>query len=178
MKLDTPIRVLGPVDHAPLKDALQTVPPEAWLEEQVRQQRFEVHRYTQSIILIFAQGWPKIKVSQRQGWQYFAREAEPVVKQIIKAHYPQNGQVIRAMLARLVAGGVIEEHMDEHPSFAIGHRIHVPLITNDDVDFTVRGELFHLAEGVAYEVSNLDFHAVNNRSAVDRVHFIFDYVDA
>ena len=175
MKLDTPIKVLGPVDHAPLREALRTVPPEAWLEEQVRQQRFEVHRDTQSIILIFAVGWPRMKVSRRQGWHYFAREAEPIVRQVVNAHYPQNGQVIRAMLAKLVAGGVIGRHRDEHPSFAIGHRVHVPLITNDQVDFTINDEVFHLAEGVAYEVSNLDYHSVVNRSTEDRVHFIFDY---
>jgi hypothetical protein len=79
------------------------------------------------------------------------------------------------MLAKLVAGGVISRHRDEHPSFAIGHRVHVPLITNDQVDFTINDEVFHLSEGVAYEVSNLDYHSVVNRSTEDRVHFIFDY---
>ena len=175
MKLSTRVRTLGSVDHLPLKTAVRNVAPEVWHEDALRQKAYEVHRQTQSIILLFADGWPRIKVTPRSGWQYFSREADPLMKQIIDAHFPQNGTVIRAMVAKLVAGGVIEEHMDGHPSFAVSHRIHVPLITNDLIDFTIDGEIFHLSEGVAYEVSNLDYHSVVNRSTEDRVHFIFDY---
>lgn len=176
MKLDIRVRTLGSVDHLPLKEAVRNVAAETWLEDELRQKAYEVHKQTQSIILLFAEGWPRIKVVPRSGWQYFSSQAEPLMNQIIDAHYPKGGKIIRAMVAKLIAGGVIEEHMDHHPSFAIAHRIHVPLITNDKVEFTIDGDMFHLSEGVAYEVSNLDYHAVANRSAEDRVHFIFDYV--
>ena len=43
-----------------------------------------------------------------------------------------------------------------------------------NVDFLIRGQNHYLEEGVAYEVSNLDYHAVTNRGP-DRIHFIFDY---
>jgi hypothetical protein len=78
------------------------------------------------------------------------------------------------MAAKLLSGGRIALHKDGHPSFEHSHRIHVPLTTNPNVDFLIRGQNHHLEEGVAYEVSNLDYHAVTNRGP-DRIHFIFDY---
>ncbi|MBK7902003.1 MAG: hypothetical protein IPJ97_02925 [Proteobacteria bacterium] len=45
-------------------------------------------------------------------------------------HYVPSGEVLRAMAAKLLAGGRILPHRDSHPSFASGHRIHVPITTN------------------------------------------------
>ena len=85
------------------------------------------------------------------------------------------GLILRALVAKLVAGGEIAEHVDGHGSFDMSHRIHVPLVTNDRVDFKVRGVNHKLVEGIAYEISNVDMHGVANRSDRDRIHFIFDY---
>jgi hypothetical protein len=176
MKLDTKVRRLGPVDYGPLKAAVTAIHPEAWLEDKLRQDVFaDVHYQTQSIILLFCDGWPTIKVTPRKGWDYFSEQAGPIIETIVETYYPPGGFVLRAMVAKLVAGGVIAPHKDIHASFAVAHRIHVPLVTNDLVDFTIDDEAFHLQEGIAYEISNLDTHGVANRSAEDRVHFIFDY---
>lgn len=180
MKIDARMRNLGAVDHAALKAAACTVPAEAWNEDTLRQEVFsEIHYNTRSIIMLFVdlKVWPSIKVSKRKGWDYFATQAQPIVEDIVRKHYPPGGIVIRAMIANLVAGGKIAPHTDTDPSFAVGHRIHVPLVTNDMVDFHVGGELFHLEEGIAYEVNNLEVHSVQNRSDKDRLHFIFDYVE-
>lgn len=177
MKLDVKLKTLGPVNHSPLKAAMLAATPEMWTEEQLRQKSFDVHAKTHSIILLFAEGWPDIQVSKHNGWAHFAGHAMPLVREVIGKHYSSRGTIIRAMLAKLLAGKEIDEHFDDHPSFSVSHRIHVPLVTNDRVDFLIDGESFHLEEGIAYEVSNLDFHAVANRSNEDRVHFIFDYVE-
>jgi len=178
MKLDTAVRTLGPVDHVAFRAAVLGVPKEAWLEDTSRQERFaEYHNQTQTIILLFSDGWPDISISRRSGWRRFSAHAWPIVQKILADHYRPGGHVLRAMVAKLVAGGIVTPHEDVHPSFAIAHRVHVPLITNDLVDFTVADETFHLQEGVAYEISNLDTHGVHNRSSEDRVHFIFDYAE-
>ena len=44
------------------------------------------------------------------------------------------------MAAKLKAGGKITPHTDRHPSFRIGHRIHVPITTNRRVRFTINGQ--------------------------------------
>ncbi len=77
---------------------------------------------------------------------------------------------------RLVKGGMIEEHYDAAPSFAVGHRIHVPLCTNADVTFTIDGDPYKLEVGKAYELNNLVDHGVVNEGVEDRYHLIFDYV--
>lgn len=177
MKLDIPLKTLGPVNHAALKQAVVNAAPERWIEEQLRQQTFDVHAKTRSIILLFADGWPDIQISKHKGWSEFAPVAVPVMQEIIRKHYSIHGTIIRAMFAKLLAGMSIDEHFDDHPTFSVSHRIHVPLITNDDVRFVIADENFNLKEGIAYEVSNLDYHYVANPSEEDRVHLIFDYVE-
>lgn len=177
MKLDIPLKTLGPVNHAALKQAVVNAAPERWIEEQLRQQTFDVHAKTRSIILLFADGWPDIQISKHKGWSEFAPVAVPVMQEIIRKHYSIHGTIIRAVFAKLLAGMSIGEHYDDHPSFAIGHRIHVPLLTSDEVEFGIAGQKFNLKEGVAYEVSNLDFHYVANPTTKDRIHMIFDYVE-
>ncbi len=180
MKLDSKVRVLGEVDHVALKTAALSVPAEAWREDSIRQDMFaDVHHGTRSIIMVFIDlsVWPSLKIEKRKGWNYFATQTQPIIEHIVQRHYKPGGIVIRAMIANLLAGAVITPHVDTDPSFAVGHRIHVPLVTNEDVDFTIGGELFNLKEGVAYEINNLEKHGVHNRSAQDRLHLIFDYVE-
>lgn len=175
MLLETPVRRLGPVDHAPLRDAVVGALPEAWLADDIRQRSFEQHKQTQSLVMLFSNTWPDPVVERRSGWDVFAEPAQALMDGIVAAHYPPGGRIIRAMAAKLMGGGRIALHKDAHPSFAAAHRIHVPLVTHDGVDFVIRGLSHYLEEGVAYEVSNLDYHAVTNRGP-DRTHFIFDYV--
>lgn len=178
MKLETAIRDLGPVNYTGLKSAVQSVPEQAWLEDTLRQEKFvDFHQQTQTIILLFCDGWPDIKISRRSGWDLFAPHVGPIIKPILETYYRPKGFVIRAMLAKLMAGGLISPHEDVHPSFAVSHRVHVPIITNGMVDFTIGEETFNLKEGVAYEINNLETHGVHNRSGEDRVHFIFDYAE-
>ena len=174
MLLETPYRKLGPVDHTALKSAVLAATPEVWLEDKTRQQSFEQHKATQSIVMLFSNTWPDPIVEKRSGWDRFSDPANAIIDQIVKAHYPPGGRIIRAIAAKLLSGGRINLHKDAHPSFAASHRVHVPLVTNPDVSFVIRGVDHYLEEGVAYEVSNLDYHAVTNRGP-DRIHFIFDY---
>src|SRR4029453_18434342 len=81
-----------------------------------------------------------------------------------------------AMAAKLMPGGLILPHRDSHPSFAAGHRIHVPIATNPRVRFMIDGRPVSLQVGEAYEINNQKVHSVMNKGATDRIHFIFDYV--
>jgi aspartyl/asparaginyl beta-hydroxylase (cupin superfamily) len=95
---------------------------------------------------------------------------------IISRHYDPGGTVIRAMAAKLVAGGKITPHVDRHPSFHHGHRIHVPVSTNPRVRFMIDGQPYQLKVGEAYEINNQLTHSVMNKGSEDRITFIFDYV--
>jgi aspartyl/asparaginyl beta-hydroxylase (cupin superfamily) len=81
------------------------------------------------------------------------------------------------MLARMAPGGVIQPHRDANPAAKWPHKIHVPLLTNDRVTFTIEGRGYHLPEGEAVEVNNMGVHAVANAGDTDRIHLIFEYYD-
>ncbi len=178
MDIGTPLRELGAVDFEPLRRAILAQEAAAWHEEQVRQESYEVHRQTQSIVLVFTDGsgWPEIEVRKEAGWDRLAEAAVPVMHDLIARCYPPGGAIIRAMAAKLVAGGKIRPHRDSHPSFHHGHRIHVPITTNPRVRFIIDGRPYRFEVGQAYELNNQLTHSVANKGDEDRITFIFDYV--
>ena len=177
MDIETRIRELGPVDSAALREAILAQDEAAWHEEEYRQQQYDVHRQTESIVLVFANMdvWPDIEIHKEPGWDRLAEVAIPVMHGIIEQHYPPGGTIIRAMAAKLLAGGKIAPHVDSHPSFHRGHRIHVPITTNPRVRFMIDGRPYQLQVGQAYEINNQLNHSVMNKGTVDRITFIFDY---
>jgi hypothetical protein len=180
MDIGVPIRSFGKVDMEPLAAAILAQDEAAWNENVQRQKDYEVHEQTRSIVLLFAEvsDWPAIEVSKQPGWDRLATTAVPLMHEIIRKFYPPGGTIIRAMAAKLLAGGRILPHRDSHPSFAAGHRIHVPIITNPRVRFMIDGRPFQFEIGQAYEINNQKVHSVMNKGDMDRINFIFDYVPA
>ncbi|MEX2126011.1 MAG: aspartyl/asparaginyl beta-hydroxylase domain-containing protein [Woeseia sp.] len=178
MNIGIPLRELGAVDCTALCEAVLAQEDPVWQEDRYRQEAFEVHHATQSIVLLFVDidRWPDIIVKKEPGWPRLADVALPLMNDIISRHYEPGGTVIRAMAAKLVAGGKITPHVDRHPSFHSGHRIHVPISTNPRVRFMIDGQPFQLKVGEAYEINNQMTHSVMNKGGEDRITFIFDYV--
>lgn len=178
MDIDTLLRDLGNVDSVALSDAILAQDEESWREDQNRQQVFDVHRETESIVLVFVnlEHWPEIEIVKQPGWDRLADAAVPLMHDIIGKHYPKGGTIVRAMAAKLLAGGKIRPHIDTHPSFHVGHRIHVPITTNPRVRFMIDGRPHRLEVGKAYEINNQKNHSVMNKGAEDRITFIFDYI--
>jgi hypothetical protein len=178
MDIGAPIRSFGKVDMESLAAAILAQDDAAWNENVQRQKDYEVHEQTRSIVLLFAEvsDWPALEVSKQPGWDRLAETAVPLMHQIIRNWYPPGGTIIRAMAAKLLAGGRILPHRDSHPSFGAGHRIHVPIITNPRVRFMIDGRPFQFAIGEAYEINNQKVHSVMNKGTVDRINFIFDYL--
>jgi len=178
MDIGDRLRDLGPIDSTALRAAILAQDSAAWHEQQYRQQEYDVHRQTESIVLVFAnlEAWPEIEICKEPGWDRLAKAAVPLMHEIIARHYPPGGAIIRAMAAKLLAGGKITPHVDSHPSFHRGHRIHVPITTNHRVRFMIDGRPHQLEVGRAYEINNQLNHSVMNKGDEDRITFIFDYV--
>ena len=178
MDIDVPIRELNEVAVEPLREAVLALPHSAWLENQNRQQDYDVHRRTESIVLLFTDGsgWPDITLTRESGWDLLGEVALPLMEDIIRRHYKPGGTIIRAMAAKLLPGEVITPHRDAHPSFHHGHRIHIPLKTNPRVRFMIEGKPYKLQVGQAYEINNQKTHSVMNKGSEERINFIFDYV--
>ena len=178
MDIGVPLKELGSYDIEPLKELILAQPEEAWWGNQYRQLEYEVHEHTQSIVMVFTDGsgWPNIEVKQEAGWDLFKTAALPLMHKILEDHYSTGGTIIRAMAARLQAGGVIKPHHDGHPSFPHGHRIHIPIYTNPRVRFMIDGRPYAFEVGKVYEINNQKRHSVMNKGTEGRVNFIFDYI--
>ena len=176
MDIDVPLRELGPVEAESLINAILDLDEECWQAQQYRQNAYEVHRQTQSLVLVFCDGWPELKVTREPAWDMLKDVAVPLMHDIIAQHYPAGGTIIRAMAAKLIAGGIITPHRDAHQSFVNSHRIHIPITTNPGVRFMIDGRPYRFEVGQAYEINNQKHHSVMNNSSEDRVSFIFDYL--
>ena len=117
-------------------------------------------------------------VTREPAWDLLKETAVPLMRHIIDNFYPAGGTVIRAMSAKLKAGGVISPHRDTHQTFTHSHRIHIPVTTNKLVRFMIDGRPYRFEIGNVYEINNLKTHSVMNAGKEDRINFIFDYVPA
>jgi len=80
-------------------------------------------------------------------------------------------------LMRLSPGSIIKEHHDNDLCFEQGMvRIHIPVVTNDGVDFRLNGMRCVMAAGSCWYLRLSDPHSVTNRGATDRVHLVIDAV--
>ena len=78
---------------------------------------------------------------------------------------------------KLAAGASIKRHRD----YALGLedglcRIHIPAVTNPDVDFMLADELVMMSPGEAWYLNVNNYHSVENRGTTDRIHLVADCV--
>lgn len=82
-----------------------------------------------------------------------------------------------ARLLRLTPGSRIKEHTDhEYPEVDGVLRIHIPVVTNPDVEFLLSGTRVVMEAGSAWVLRLSEPHSVANRGAADRVHMLVDTV--
>ena len=175
----TSIRHLGNVDVAALRDAVLQLPEKVWAaENETKPNRFGALDATRHIIFRFVSNFDDWRQSyDKPLWNEWKPLLEPVLAKATAAYGYQRGAFPRIMLAQMAPGGVIHPHRDQNPAAKWPHKIHVPLLTNDQVVFYVDGTAYYFAEGEAVEVNNMGVHAVENRGDTNRVHLIFEYFD-
>ena len=101
-----------------------------------------------------------------------ALAAAPYVREVLAAFRCEK-RVVRLM--RLAPGSAIKEHTDLDLDDDHGQaRVHVPIVTNDDVEFLLNGERVVMAPGEAWRLRLSDPHSVANRGTSDRVHLVID----
>jgi len=80
-------------------------------------------------------------------------------------------------LLKLTGGSSIQEHRDYKLNREHGEvRVHVPIVTNDDVAFFLDDELVPMHAGEAWYLDLELPHRVDNRSDEDRIHLVLDCV--
>jgi hypothetical protein len=116
-----------------------------------------------------------LPLSKHPRWQ-------PHLQAIYAAIGVDERRIVRSLLAAMPAGVEIPTHHDTGEWVRRTHRIHVPIVTGDDVDFLVGPSedamvRMKLDEGRIIELNNQAKHAVKNRMDRYRTHLIFDYLD-
>ncbi len=157
-----------------IKNKIAQIPEEKWLESE-RERRFDVHRDTQALLLIHFEDYKYKKPEYRELFYELEDELKPLIDHIA-AYYQDNGFVVRLIFAKLRAGGVIPKHADGGFSLLNCHRVHIPIITNEENIFSVSGEEKIMRVGELWEIDNALVHTVENRSEEDRIHLIIDWM--
>lgn len=173
------IRRLGPVDIAELKAAVLAIPESVWDAENAdKPNRFEALDKTRHIVFRFVDSVRDWRSSHdRPAWAQWRERLEPAMRAAVADYGYAHGAFPRVMLARMAPGGEIKPHRDANAAAKWPHKIHIPLLTNDQVMFFVDGTGYRMPEGEAAEVNNMAVHAVRNDGKTDRIHLIFEYYD-
>jgi hypothetical protein len=99
-------------------------------------------------------------------------EATPYFREVL-ASFSAPLEAVRLM--KLGAGSIIKEHTDHALTPEQGTvRLHIPVVTNPDVEFYLNGERVVMNAGECWYLRLSDPHAVANRGATDRVHMVID----
>lgn len=168
------------MDIAALKAAVAAIPESLWgAQNSAKPNKFDALDKTEHIIFRFVQSLQDWRQSfDGTLWPQWREKLEPVLAAAVAPYGYARGMFPRVMLARMAPGGVILPHQDAMPAAKWPHKIHVPLVTNENVIFRCGSEYRHLREGIAVEVNNMGVHAVNNNGDSSRIHLIFEYYDA
>jgi len=137
-----------------------------------RQEIFIAHRHTKAIML--REGdlvYDGIRFSDHK----FLEKYIEIFDLILKETGIRLNQIYNAIFVLMPSNTVIEEHIDAGVLLENLTRVHVPIVTNDKVMFTVGDETINMKEGEIWAIDNLTKHSVINNGS-DRIHLIFDYI--
>ena len=85
--------------------------------------------------------------------------------------------LLSARLLNLKANSIIKEHRDHELAFENGEaRLHVPIFTNDSVDFYLNNVLLKMRAGECWYINANLPHRVSNLGTTDRIHLVVDCI--
>jgi hypothetical protein len=173
------IRRLGKIDISALREAVLALPESYWEEQDAaKPNKFESLASTRHIVLRFVRTFFDWSDAQElPAWSEWRPLLEPVLAAATADYGYARVAYPRIMLARMAPGGEIQAHRDTNPAAKWPHKIHIPIATNPDVTFFVKGDPYHFEVGEAVEVNNMVSHAVKNEGLTDRIHLIFEFYD-
>ena len=178
---------IGAFDIAALKEKVAAISDDGWRSYASRQKDYPVHSDTETIPLVFDPDFRHEEPTVHELFFQYKDTLAPITDGITD-YYARNpprrkpgfrgrpGYFVRIILVRLRQQSEIKSHVDQGHSLSCAHRIHIPVLTNDNTVFGIAGNIQHLGEGEAWEINNRKAHAVKNDGDDPRVHLIFDYV--
>lgn len=167
---------LGKFDIQDIKDEILSYDSE-WFIDTSRQDGALVHGQTQ-MYRICATDYDWVAGSPIDTIQYNELKTEKAKKQlkeiysILENYY--DGKVVRCEFIKLPAKSKVLKHVDGKALLHYSRRSHIPLVTADNIMFTVADNSINMKESTWYEINNQMPHSVDNPSDIDRIHLIID----
>ena len=180
MKLSQPFKFILTINEnrlSELKSFVEDIDPHIWKINASRKAEFPYHKAVDTIVLKYCSNETYQDAKWNDEYQNIIDTFLPIMNEISDHHGHSDPSYSRVMLAKLDPHSKILRHYDYEDVHHYTHRIYLPLITNDQVFFTVAEETRVLKEGEVYEISNKDYHHVVNESPKPRVHLIFDLIE-
>ena len=176
--------VIKTCDYKGILEILKTVPEEEWNKDTVvRNSKEKVDNTnldTRALMLKY-----KSTAATGPGFVDYEKndvetlnKLKPFLDEIIsdaKNFYGyENLKLTNIVFTELRRGGIIPEHSDTGKMLTTHHRIHIPLVSDPAVKFTLDHKDYYLEPGHGYEINNQLTHEVRNESNIDRIHMIID----
>lgn len=79
-----------------------------------------------------------------------------------------------AFVARLNPRSTIGMHGDRGKFLELCHRVHVPLKSNNQVEYIIEDKKYYWQPGFVYEFDNIRPHMVVNKSSEERIHLVIN----
>lgn len=170
------IDLVGTCEIAHIREDISNFSKE-WLLDTSRQETYKTHKDTQMYQIRYmdydwAEGMPiEIKEVNSLNSIESNKELNLIFKQLEVLY---DGKVVRAEFINMESLSLVKPHVDGGSMLYVSRRCHVPIITNQDVYFTVLNNTVNMKEGSIYEINNGMPHSVENKSNQNRVHLIID----
>ena len=171
---DYNFKYIGKINPVSIAQKVVNLPFQIWEEYNYRQKKFDEHCHTQTIPILFDEDFRLHNPTPTYWYPLFEDVLRNLKQKMFKVY--GEGHIIRCILVKLKARKRIPPHVDVGMSLNLAKRIHVPIVTTDEVVFTVGGEIKNMREGEMWQINNSQEHSVHNKSRHDRIHLIFDYV--
>ena len=187
MNFDGDMKKIGDIDVTRFAQQAAKITDAEWTADAFRQKTYEVHKQTQTIRLIMDEDGRHRDPTYHPSYEIYKELVDPIeifirrqfeqtlkAKRLRKKH--GRGYFIRMILVKLLANGSIPHHVDQGETLSKSHRMHLPIITNEQNLFSVGDTEIHMKAGQLWEINNRREHGVVNGGSEDRTHLIIDYV--
>ncbi len=176
MNIEQNFKVFGKVDIQPFLDGYNKISDDDWDKYTWRQDANPMHGASKSLAIIYDQDFRHFNTTRHEFYDRlnFGDIIIPMQDLLQNEYGP--GYIVRAVLVKLEKGNSIKPHSDVGASYSLSHRIHVPLICEQDkVEYVVNGESRYFDIGTMFELNNMRTHSVHNNGNIDRVNLLFDF---
>lgn len=162
------LRLPMTVDVVRLRAEIDALPAGTWSSGAARE---ITHRDAGSL---FLRGYPP-KEGAKPIEDRPVLDSLPYAREIIETRL--GAMPLRCLLARLAAGSVVPQHIDQGDYFDRTIRIHVPVVTNAQVWMVCARLCYQMAPGEVWALNNSTRHAVWNADPErTRTHLICDFL--